>query len=100
MGGRAQRLPPRCIADDRDGGLCSETVVVVVVVVIVVVVVVVVVFVVVVVVVVAVVVFVVAVGAGAGGSCVGGVRGGKLKNQKSWRGVGGEGAAPPPQMHR
>ena len=33
MGGRAQRLPPRCIADDHDGGLCFEPVVVVVVVV-------------------------------------------------------------------
>ena len=32
MGGRAQRLPPRCIADDHDGGLCFEPVVVVVVV--------------------------------------------------------------------
>ena len=31
--GRAQRLPPRCIADDHDGGLCFEPVVVVVVVV-------------------------------------------------------------------
>ena len=29
MGGRAQRLPPRCIADDHDGGLCFEPVVVV-----------------------------------------------------------------------
>ena len=28
------------------------------------------------------------------------VRGGNLKKSKSWRGVGGEGAAPPPQMHR
>ena len=37
-------------------------------------------------------------GAGAGG--VGAVRGGNLKKYKSWRGVGGEGAAPPPQMHR
>ena len=27
MGGRAQRLPPRCIADDHDGGLCFEPVV-------------------------------------------------------------------------
>ena len=27
------------------------------------------------------------------------VRGGNLKQLKSWRGVGGEGAAPPPQMH-
>ena len=33
MGGRAQRLPPRCIADDHDGGVCFEPVVVVVVVV-------------------------------------------------------------------
>ena len=24
MGGRAQRLPPRRIADDHDGGLCFE----------------------------------------------------------------------------
>ena len=32
MGGRAQRLPPRCIADKDDGGLCLEPVVVVVVV--------------------------------------------------------------------
>ena len=32
MGGRAQRLPPRCIADNDDGGLCLEPVVVVVVV--------------------------------------------------------------------
>ena len=24
MGGRAQRLPPRCIADNDDGGLCLE----------------------------------------------------------------------------
>ena len=24
MGGRAQRLPPRCIADNDDGGLCFE----------------------------------------------------------------------------
>ena len=30
---RAQRLPPRCIADNDDGGLCLEPVVVVVVVV-------------------------------------------------------------------
>ena len=28
LGGRAQRLPPRCIADDHDGGLCFEPVVV------------------------------------------------------------------------
>ena len=34
MGGRAQRLPPRCIADNDDGGLCFEPVVVVVVVVV------------------------------------------------------------------
>ena len=27
------------------------------------------------------------------------LRGGNLKNQKNWRGVGGEGAAPPPQIH-
>ena len=33
MGGRAQRLPPRCIADNDDGGLCFERLVVVVVVV-------------------------------------------------------------------
>ena len=26
MGGRAQRLPPRRIADDHDGGLCFEPV--------------------------------------------------------------------------
>ena len=38
MGGRAQRLPPRRIADDHDGGLCFEPVAVVVVVVVVVVV--------------------------------------------------------------
>ena len=31
-GGRAQRLPARCIADSDDGGLCFELVVVVVVV--------------------------------------------------------------------
>ena len=31
MGGRAQRLPPRCIADNDDGGLCFERLVVVVV---------------------------------------------------------------------
>ena len=37
MGGRAQRLPPRRIADDHDGGLCVEPVVVVAVVVVVVV---------------------------------------------------------------
>ena len=55
MGGRAQRLPPRCIADDHDGGLCFEPVVVVVVAV------------------------AVAGGAGAGGGGVGAVRGGKLK---------------------
>ena len=36
MGGRAQRLPPRCIADNDDGGLCFEPLVVVVVVVVVV----------------------------------------------------------------
>ena len=36
MGGRAQRLPPRRIADDHDGGLCFDAVVVVVVVVVVV----------------------------------------------------------------
>ena len=35
MGGRAQRLPPRCIADNDDGGLCFEPFVVVVVVVVV-----------------------------------------------------------------
>ena len=34
LGGRAQRLPPRCIADNDDGGLCFELVVVVVVVVV------------------------------------------------------------------
>ena len=34
MGGRAQRLPPRRIADDHDGGLCFEPVAVVVVVVV------------------------------------------------------------------
>ena len=61
--GRAQRLPPRCIADDHDGGLCFEPVVVVVV---------------------AVAVaggagVAVAGGAGAGGGGVGAVRGGKLK---------------------
>ena len=28
LGGRAQRLPPRCIADDHDGGLFFEPVVV------------------------------------------------------------------------
>ena len=38
LGGRAQRLPPRRIADDRDGGLCFEPVAVSVVVVVVVVV--------------------------------------------------------------
>ena len=38
MGGRAQRLPPRRIADDHDGGLCFEPFAVVVVVVVVVVV--------------------------------------------------------------
>ena len=68
MGGRAQRLPPRCIADDHDGGLCFEPVVVVDVVVVVVV---------------AGGVVAVAVaaagGAGAGGGGVGAVRGGKLK---------------------
>ena len=37
LGGRAQRLPPRRIADDHDGGLCFEPVAVVVVVVVVVV---------------------------------------------------------------
>ena len=57
MGGRAQRLPRRCIADDHDGGLCFEPVVVVVV---------------------AVVVAVAAAG-GAGAGGVGAVRGGKLK---------------------
>ena len=36
MGARAQRLPPRCIADDHAGGLCFEPVVVVVVAVVVV----------------------------------------------------------------
>ena len=35
LGGRAQRLPPRRIADDHDGGLCFEPVAVVVVVVVV-----------------------------------------------------------------
>ena len=34
LGGRAQRLPPRCIADNDDGGLCFEPLVVVVVVVV------------------------------------------------------------------
>ena len=65
MGGRAQRLPPRYIADDHDGGLCFEPVVVVVV---------------------AAAVaggagagVAVAGGAGAGGGGVGAVRGGKLK---------------------
>ena len=58
MGGRAQRLPPRCIADDHDGGLCFEPVVVVVVAV-------------------AVAAGVAVAAAGAGG--VGAVRGGKLK---------------------
>ena len=52
MGGRAQRLSPRCIADDHAGGLCFEPVVVVVV--------------------------AVAVAGGAGGGGVG-ARGGKLK---------------------
>ena len=33
LGGRAQRLPPKCIADDRDVSLCFAPVVVVVVVV-------------------------------------------------------------------
>ena len=58
---RGKRLPPRCIADDHDGGLCFEPVVDVVAA--------------------AVVVVVVAVagGAGAGGGGVGAVRGGKLK---------------------
>ena len=60
MGGRAQRLPPRCIADDHDGGLCFEPVVVVVVAV-------------------AVAGVAVAGGAGAGGGGVGAVRGGRLK---------------------
>ena len=55
MGGRAQRLPPRRIVDDHDGGLCSAPVVVVVAVVVVVTIV---------------------DGAGAGG--VGAVRGGNL----------------------
>ena len=65
MEGRAQRLPPRRIADDHDGGLCFEPVVVVVV---------------------AVAGaggagagVAVAGGAGAGGGGVGAVRGGKLK---------------------
>ena len=58
MGGRAQRLPPRCIADNDDGGLCLEPVVVDVVVVVV-------------------VVLDFVDGTGAGG--VGAVRGGKLK---------------------
>ena len=61
MRGRAQRLPPpRCIADDHDGGLCFEPVVVVVVAV-------------------AVAGVAVAGGAGAGGGGVGAVRGGRLK---------------------
>ena len=60
MGGRAQRLPPRCIADDHDGGLCFEPVVVAVVAV-------------------AVAGVAVAGGAGAGGGGVGAVRGGRLK---------------------
>ena len=38
MGGRAQRLPPRRIPDDHDGGLCFEPVAVAVVAVVVVVV--------------------------------------------------------------
>ena len=66
MGGRAQRLPPRCIADDHDGGLCFEPVVVVVVAGGVVAVVV-------------AVAVAAAAGARAGGGGVGAVRGGKLK---------------------
>ena len=63
MGGRAQRLPPRCIADDHDGGLCFEPVVVVVAGGVV-----------------AVVVAVAVAAAGsAGGGGVGAVRGGKVK---------------------
>ena len=65
MGGRAQRLPPRCIADDHDGGLCFEPVVVVVVVAGGVVAV--------------VVAVAVAAAGGAGAGGVGAVRGGKLK---------------------
>ena len=34
------------------------------------------------------------------GTGAGAVKGGNLKKSKSWRGVGREGAAPPPQMHR
>ena len=69
MGGRAQRLPPRCIADNDDGGLCLEPLVVVVVVVVVVVAV--------VVVVVVQCCFGFCGGTGAGG--VGAVRGGNVK---------------------
>ena len=63
MGGRAQRLPPRCIADNHAGGLCFEPVVVVVVAVVVAVA----------------VAAAGGAGAGAGGGGVGAVRGGKLK---------------------
>ena len=82
MGGRAQRLPPRCIADDHDGGLCFEPLVDVVDVVVVVVVVVVVAGGVVVVVVTGGVVaggVVVAAAGSAGAGGVGAVRGGKLQ---------------------
>ena len=68
MGGRAQRHPPRCIADDHDGGLCFEPLVDVVVVAVAVVV--------------AggvVVAVVVAVAGSAGAGGVGAVRGGKLR---------------------
>ena len=69
MGGRAQRLPPRRIPDDHDGGLCFEPVAVAVVAVVVVVVV--------------VVVDIVDIvdivdGAGAGADGFGAVRGGNL----------------------
>ena len=71
---RAQRLLPRCIADNDDGGLCLEPVVVVVVVV-------------------GLVVLDFVDGTGAGG--VGAVRGGNLK--KMWRGGWGGGRSASPR---
>ena len=77
MGGRAQRLARRCIADDHDGGLCFEPVVVVVVVAV-----------------------AVAGGAGAGGGWCWCRERRQAKRIKKLEGGWGGGRSASPQMHR